>query len=167
MEIFEIILGILLISYVIKKRNQFNTLRRNVQHQAANIGIHIEKRSQCLNDAMNIAKINYRQEVEGVEKLTINDQLEKLAYLGQKYPSLQSTSNYNLIVQQAFELNKDISASRELVNGNINIYNDAISMFPGLLIALIFGYKKEKFIDEENIENNKMLERTEFSFDKF
>ena len=58
---------------------------------------------------------------------------------------------------------KILSFNRE----NINIYNDAISMFPGLLIALIFGYKKEKFIDEDNIENNKMLERTEFSFDKF
>lgn len=164
---WKIVIAVILVIYVIAKRNEFETLRRNVKHQASNIGIYIEKRSACLNDALNIAKISYSHEVEGIEKLTAGDQLNQLAFLGQKYPGLQSVGGYSTILQNAFALNQDIAATRTMTNGNINEYNSAIHAFPGLLIAKIFGYKDEKLIDEENIEKNKTLTKAEVDFSKF
>ena len=90
-----------------------------------------------------------------------------MAFLGQKYPSLQTTGNYGEIIATAIRLNNDISATRVLVNGNINAYNDAISMFPGLLIAKLFRYKPETLIDEENIAENKKLKKESVDFSQF
>lgn len=131
------------------------------------IGLYIEKRANCLNDAMNIAKISYSREVEGIERLTAKDQLDQLAFLGQKYPALTSTGEYAEILHRAFALNADITSSKALVNGSIQEYNDAITSFPGLLVAAIFGYKKETFIDEENIADNMKLNKAPVDFSKF
>ena len=65
------------------------------------------------------------------------------------------------------ELNRNISASRQLLNGNIREYNTAITNFPGVIVASVFGYTEEKFIDEENYEENKKIDKTEVDFSKF
>ena len=74
------------------------------------IGIQKAKRAECLNDALQIAKLSYEKEVSGIEKLTANDRLEQLAFLGQKYPDLQSIQGYNQALNQAYELNQEIAA---------------------------------------------------------
>lgn len=93
--------------------------------------------------------------------------MERLSYLGQKYPELQSISGYQNAMKQAFSLNSDISAARELLNGNIREYNTAITNFPGSLIASAFGYTEEKFIDEESYEENKKIDKSEVDFSQF
>ena len=166
MLIIAIILFIIL-CYVISKRNSFNKLRRAVKQQGADIGIQISKRTACLNDALSIAKNSYEKEVAGIEKLTPSNQVEKLRYLGEMYPELMSIHGYQKALEESFDLNRDIAATRELLNGNIREYNDAITDFPGLIVAAIFGYKKETFIDEENIEENKKIDKNDVDFSKF
>ena len=147
-----------IIIYVVVTRNKFNELQQAIKHEGSDIGIQIANRTQCLNDALNIAKLSYEKEVAGIEQLTANDKLEKLAFLGQKYEE---------ILKQANNLNRNISASRQLLNGNIRVYNTAISNFPGVIIAAIFGYTAEKFIDEENYEKNKEIDKSDVDFTKF
>ena len=74
---------------------------------------------------------------------------------------------YNQALNQAYELNQEIAASRSLLDGNIRRYNTEIANFPGCIIASIFDYKPETFIDEENYEENKKLNKEEVHFDKF
>lgn len=168
MEILLVIVVVIwFLGYMIKKRNEFNKLRRTVTQASSDIGIQISKRSACLNDALSIAKKNYEHEVAGIDKLSNSEQLKQLQYLGQRYPGLQSTEGYNRIIGEAVELDKDIAAQRTIVNGNIREYNDAITNFPGLIIAAILRYKTVQFIDEENIEENKKLDKTEVDFSKF
>ena len=90
MKFVIIVIVVILLIYIISKRNSFNELRRSIKHQESSIGIQIEKRSRCLHDAMNIAKLACSHEVGGMERLTARDQLNQLAYLGEKYPSLSS-----------------------------------------------------------------------------
>lgn len=148
-------------------RNKFNRLRRSVLEASSDIGIQISKRSTCLNDALAIAKRNYEHEVGGIDKLSNSEQLKQLRYLGERYPSLRSTEGYNRMIDKAVELDNDIAAQRTIVNGNIREYNNAITEFPGLIIATIFRYKTIKFIDEENVEENRKLDKTEVDFSKF
>lgn len=162
-----LIILIIIAAYVVVTRNKFNELQKLIKHQGSDIGIQMNKRTQCLNDALNIVKISYRHETEGIEKLTANDRLEQLRYLGEKYPELQSIRSYQSAMEHAFELSSDISAARELLNGNIREYNTAITNFPGNIVASVFGYTEEKFIDEENYEENKKLDKSEINFDQF
>ena len=167
MGILFIVFVIWFLSYMIKKRNEFNKLRRMVTQASSNIGIEISQRSACLNDALSIAKKNYEHEVSGIDKLSNAEQLKQLQYLGDKYPTLRATEGYNRIIGEAIELDKNIAAQRTIVNGNIREYNDAITAFPALIIAFILRYKTIKFIDEENIEENRKLDKTEVDFSKF
>lgn len=156
-----------LVFWLIKSRNSFQKMRNEVSAQKSNISNYIEQRTQYLNDALNVAKLSYAHEVEGIEKLTANDQFEQLRVLGQKYPQLQHTAAYQETITRLPMLERDIAASKTLLNGNIKEYNEAISMFPGLLIAMLFGFKRETYIDEENMEQNKRVNRSEVNFSKF
>lgn len=167
MRILFWIIIIAAIYYFITTKNRFNELSQSIKHGGSQIGIQKAKRADCLNDALRIAKISYEKEVSGIERLTENDRLEQLAFLGQKYPELQSMQGYNQALNQAYELNKEITAARNLLNGNIRRYNTEIANFPGCIIASIFDYKPETFIDEENYEENKKLDKSEVHFDEF
>ena len=154
-------------NYVITTRNYINSLRQAIKHENSNIGVAISKRTACLKDALQIVKISYDKEVSGIEKLTAGDKLERLSYLGQKYPDLQSIAGYQNAMNQAFSLNGDISAARELLNGNIREYNTVVTSFPASLIASAFGYAEERFVDEENYEENKKIDKSEVDFSQF
>ncbi len=162
------IVALIFVSYIIGTRNDFDKLRRAIKQQGSNIGIKISKRTSCLNDAIAIVKSQYKAEIEGIEKLTASQQMEQLKYLGSSlYPNLQSNQGYQITLHEAMELDKEISASRELLDGNIRAYNDAISSFPALILAKIFGFKEEKFIDEDNYEANKTLDKRDVDLTNF
>ena len=167
MKFVIIVIVVILLIYIISKRNSFNELRRSIKHQESSIGIQIEKRSRCLHDAMNIAQLACSHEVGGMERLTARDQLNQLAYLGEKYPSLSSHSSFTMSIHEAFELNRDITASKEMLDGNINRYNNAITSFPGLLVAAMFGYKPEKFVDEDSAAENRKMHKQEVDFSQY
>ena len=167
MSIWGYILIIILLIYIIVKRNEYARMRQDIKQAGSDISVMVEKRAASLNDALSIAKIGYKSEVDGIEKLSCSEQLSQLAYLGQKYPSLTSVGNYSETLSHAFHLNSDISAAREILNGNINEYNHLVTAFPGNIIALLFRYKAEKVIDEENLEKHRHLSTKDVDFDKF
>lgn len=161
------IIVIIVLSYAISTRNKFDKLRRAIKAETSNIGIYRTKREDCLNDLMSIAKTSNDREVNSIEKLTAEEKLSQLSYLGQRYPSLQSSAAFSEQMRQASILQADIAANRTLLNGNIQVYNDAISKFPALIVAGIFGFKEEKFIDEDNAEENKRLNHREINFSDY
>lgn len=167
MSIWGYILIIILLIYIIVKRNEYARKRQDIKQAGSDISVMVEKRAASLNDALSIAKIGYKSEVDGIEKLSCSEQLSQLAYLGQKYPSLSSVGNYSETLSQAFQLNNEITASRQILNGNITEYNKAVTAFPGNIIALLFRYKAEKVIDEENLEKHRHLSTKDVDFDKF
>lgn len=165
MKLFIVIM--ILVIYVVCKKNSFNSLQKSIKHGESEIGIQMAKRRDCLDDALQIAKLSYEKEVEGIERLTAGDKLERLAFLGQKYPDLQYTNGYQQALGQAMELDRDITAARQILNGNIREYNTAITSFPGSLLASVFGYKEEKFLDEENGAQNRQLNKSEIDFNQY
>lgn len=161
------IIAIILVIYVIAKRNEINNLKISIDNAKSEISVQREKRSASLNDAMRVLKVSYEHEIAGIEKLTAGEQLNQLQFLAEKYPAIKSVEGYTEASRQAVELNKDISASKTIVNGNIRQYNSVIGGFPANLVALVFGYKREKFIDEDNMENNMKVQIEDVDFSKF
>ena len=165
--IIAIVVLVLIIVWMISKANQFQALRTAVTAQQSNISNYIEQRTKYLNDALNVAKLGHIHEVEDMERLTANQQVEQLQALGVKYPQLQNNASYQETISRLPALERDIAASKTLLNGNILECNEAISMFPALIVAKIFKFKRETFIDEENIGENKKVDRSEVDFSKF
>lgn len=161
------IVAVAVVLWGIGWRNEFEELRRSIRAELSNISIYTEKRADCLNDMLSIANISYKNEIAGLQQLTAGDQLKQLVAMGQAYPTLQTSAAYQEQMRQAIILQQDIAAARALLNGNIQSYNNAITRFPGLIVASMFGYKEEKFIDEENMEANRRLKKREVDFTQF
>ena len=79
---------------------------------------------------------------------------------------VKSIGEYSAIARKSEMLDKNLTAARQLVNGNIREYNTAINNFPGTIVASMFGFKEEAFIDAENYEKNKSLERRNLDLTK-
>jgi len=167
MNLFWIIVAIVLVVWAVKTRNNFEELRRSVRRGASEIGIMKENRAASLNDAMNIAKIAHAKEVEGIATLVGTEKLEGLRFLGDRFPELYNNPNFGTAMEKSFALNQEITAARRILDGNIETYDNAITKFPGLIVAAVFGYKKEQFIDEENETQNRQLSHATVDFDKF
>ena len=124
----------------------------------------------CERCGVEITKSKVRRErmghIELAAQLTAKDKLDRLLFLGQKYPDLKSIGEYSAIARKSEMLDKNLTAARQLVNGNIREYNTAINNFPGTIVASMFGFKEEAFIDAENYEKNKSLERRNLDLTK-
>ena len=125
--------------YVIMTRNKFNELQQMIKNGVSDIGVQSE---------------------------ALDRTLDKLIDIGQKYPDLKSIGEYSAIARKSEMLDKNLTAARQLVNGNIREYNTAINNFPGTIVASMFGFKEEAFIDAENYEKNKSLERRNLDLTK-
>ena len=125
--------------YVIMTRNKFNELQQMIKNGVSDIGVQSE---------------------------ALDRTLDRLLFLGQKYPDLKSIGEYSAIARKSEMLDKNLTAARQLVNGNIREYNTAINNFPGTIVASMFGFKEEAFIDAENYEKNKSLERRNLDLTK-
>lgn len=64
-----------LISITVKKRNEFETLRQSVKTGLSNISIQEEELNRALGNALNIAKLNHKTEIDKIAQLTKNEQL--------------------------------------------------------------------------------------------
>ena len=155
------------LGWVIKTRNSFEKLRNAVDEESSNISVFVEKYNETISDAMNIANISHRNEVAGMQSISGQDKLDQLAYLGQRYPELGCSPIYQQIVKQGLILREDISASKVLLNSNISAYTEAINDFPGNIVAGIFGYKKEVYIDHENLMENRKVSKKTVDFAQF
>ena len=155
------------LGWVISTRNRFEKLRNAVEEESSNISVFVEKYNETISDAMNIAMISHRNEVSGIQSISGGEKLDQLAYLGQRYPELGCSPIYQQIVKQGMILKDDISASKVLLNSNISAYTEAINDFPGNIVAGLLGYKKEVYIDHENLAENRKVSKKTVDFAQF
>lgn len=88
-------------------------------------------------------------------------ELKKFSVTIENYPQLLSNHNFTKLQDAMIDLEKNISASRRFYNSSVIEFNDAIQMFPGILLASAMGLqKRDRFSIEEterNIPNTKEL----------
>lgn len=81
-------------------------------------------------------------------------ELKKFSMTVENYPQLLSNNNFTKLQDAMIDLEKNISASRRFYNSSVIEFNDAIQMFPGVLLASSMGLqKRDRFSIEENEKN--------------
>lgn len=81
-------------------------------------------------------------------------ELKKFSMTIENYPQLLSNNNFTKLQDAMIDLEKNISASRRFYNSSVIEFNDAIQMFPGVLLASSMGLqKRDRFSIEENEKN--------------
>ena len=77
----------------------------------------------------------------------------------ENYPQITATAGFQELMGSLKEIEKEISSTREFYNGAVRIFNNKVLVFPTVLIANMFGFKKQPYFevkDEKERENVKV-----------
>ena len=71
--------------------------------------------------------------------------------VAENYPDLKSNTNFLRLQDELLETEDKVAFSRQFYNDAVTIYNNKLQMFPGNLVAGIFGFREEALFnaDEE------------------
>ncbi len=98
---------------------------------------------------------NARSKVAGAgnvpDKIAANNELSgalsRLMVVVERYPDLKANQNFMKLQDELAGTENRIAVERMRYNDAVKIYNQAIRVFPGNLIANMFGFKEAAFFD--------------------
>lgn len=96
------------------------------------------------------------------EKMEVNKQLSsgisKLIAVAESYPDLKANQNFTDLSKELSKIEEDIANSRKYYNGTVRNFNNKVMMFPGNIVANMFGFKKANMFEaaEEEKKNVKV-----------
>lgn len=80
--------------------------------------------------------------------------ISKLFALTESYPELKADTSFMNLQEQLKETENKIAAARSFYNDTVLIYNNAVQLFPTVLIAGLLGFKTRKFIEATKDEQS-------------
>ena len=84
--------------------------------------------------------------------------LRQLFALGEAYPDLKASQNFQQLQSELADLENKIAAARRFFNNAVQEYNTALQQFPAVLIARPGGFTQRDFFDV-GAEQRKELEQ--------
>ena len=87
--------------------------------------------------------------------------LRSLFAVSETYPDLKANANFMDLQNQLSRIEEEIAGSRRYYNGVVNRYNTKTEMFPGNILASIFGFKRKPLYE---VQDSKERENIKVSF---
>lgn len=92
------------------------------------------------------------------KKINVNEQLEKsitkIMAISENYPELKANENFTKLSTDIIKIEDEIANSRKYYNGAVRELNNKIQMFPGNIVAKIFGFKQANMFEANDEERN-------------
>lgn len=73
--------------------------------------------------------------------------VQRLIALVENYPDLKASQNFLDLQRQLADTENQIQFARRYYNGAVNLYNNRIQVFPGVIVARAFNFKEAEFFD--------------------
>lgn len=70
-----------------------------------------------------------------------------LLVVAEAYPQLEATRNFSQLQDELRETENQIQITRRVYNDTVETYNTAIQVFPELIVARLFGFRRREFFD--------------------
>ncbi len=117
--------------------NLVNSVRGYMKHESGTL----EKVMEARNKAVNASSPNQRMEAEG----EVSGVLGRLFAVMENYPDLKANQNVMALQGELTQTEDKIAYSRQFYNDITMKYNTAIEVFPGNIIANMFGFQAFEF----------------------
>lgn len=175
-----VVIAIVLV-FVITTYNELVRLRNKVKNAFSQIDTQLQRRFDLIPNLVETVKgfaTHEKELLENVaasrsgymnassngEKLAMNNQLtsnlRSLFAVAESYPELKANTNFLKLQDELSETEDKVTYSRQFYNDAVTIYNNKIQMFPGNLIAGIFGFKEEELFN--TVDKAKEAPRVQF-----
>lgn len=155
---------ILLVLWLVSSYNGFVRLRNKSEEAFSAMDVSLKKRYDLIPNFVETVKgyakheqdtlqavINARNmamNANSPEQKIANDNalsgtLKSLFALTESYPDLKANQNFLSLQNQLSRIEEEIAGSRRYYNGVVNKYNTKTEMFPGNILASLFGFKRK------------------------
>ena len=166
-----IVVVIAVLAFVIKTYNELVRLRNKVKNAFAQIDTQLQRRFDLIPNLVETVKgfaTHEKELLENVtasrngyahassngEKMAMNNKLtsslRSLFAVVENYPDLKANTNFLKLQDELSETEDKITYSRQFYNDAVTIYNNKIQMFPGNIIAGMFGFREEELFNTED-----------------
>lgn len=115
--------------------NFVETVKGYVKHEQDTLQAVINARNMAMNANSPEQKIANDNALSGT--------LKSLFALTESYPDLKANQNFLSLQNQLSRIEEEIAGSRRYYNGVVNKYNTKTEMFPGNILASLFGFKRK------------------------
>lgn len=155
----------------------FNAMQRKsnkVKNALSSIDVMFKKRNDLIPNLVNTVKgyMNYEEEClsrvislrnKMNERMTnkLNNEMSSgikdLLAIAESYPNLKANEQFMRLQKALYDMEEVISAARRTYNAHVTSYNTFISIFPNLIFAKIYGFKKyELFKVSDDLREGKI-----------
>ena len=182
-----IILGIVVIVFLwaTAKYNLFIKLRNNRENAFADIDVQLKQRHDLIPQLVSTVKGYASHEKETLDRIVsarsgainaksidekivaenaLTSALAGLKVTVEAYPDLKANTNFMQLQEEISDIENKLAAVRRYFNSATKELNTAIEMFPGNIIAGMFGFHKEMMFDLGTEERTNLEKAPEISF---
>ena len=166
-----VVIVIAVLAFVIKTYNGLVRLRNKVKNAFAQIDTQLQRRFDLIPNLVETVKgfaTHEKELLENVtasrngyahassngEKMALNNQLtsslRSLFAVVENYPDLKANTNFLKLQDELSETEDKITYARQFYNDAVTIYNDKIQMFPGNIVAGMFGFREEELFNTDD-----------------
>lgn len=163
MELIVAGLVLLLAVVLIGIYNRLVGLRQNVQQGVADIDAQLRQRHDLIPNLVNTVKgyaIHEQDTLDAVIKARntaaqggpnstsegqLRVALDKLLALGEAYPDLKASANFQQLQDELGDVEDKLAASRRALNAAVSRYNTGRESFPAVLFAGMLGFAQADF----------------------
>lgn len=170
-------IAVVLVLYLVGMYNGFIILRTRIQEALSGIDVQLKRRADLIPNLVETVKGYAKHEkviFENVtkarasmmsagslqEKADANNQLsgalKTLFAVAEAYPDLKANTNFQDLQRQLEDTEDKVSFSRQFYNSNVLEFNSKVQLFPGTIIAGMFGFKTEEFFAATEEEKKKI-----------
>ena len=178
--ITKIIIGLIIILiplfYIISVFNRLTKLLNKVKESWSSVDILLKQRADLIPNVVSAIKGYSKHEKNTLTSITkarsevinaeskkdsidanerLGNEVSKIMMLKEEYPELKADKNFMRLQDDLSEIEDSIAKSRSIYNKNVLNYKNNIEVFPSNIIASIFGFKQELFLEikKEEKEN--------------
>lgn len=130
--------------------NYVETVKGYAKHEKETLDAVIKARNQAISASTPEGKIAGDNAVNGT--------LKSLFALTEAYPELKANESFVRMQDQLARIEEEIAGSRRYYNAVVNKYNTKTEMFPGSMLAAVFGFQRKPLyevsedIQRENVK---------------
>lgn len=162
--------------FVLGQYNNFVVLRNRIQNAWAQINVELKRRYDLIPNLVEAVKgyMKFEKEVlenvvkarseamnakgpaeAGVAENNLTGTLKSLFAVVENYPDLKADQNVLKLQEELTTTENKIAFSRQFYNDIVMRFNQAIQVFPGNIIAMLFGFKAAEYfeVDLETVKD--------------
>jgi len=157
------VIAVILLFMVIGIYNRLVALRQNVNQGVADIDAQLRQRHDLVPNLVNTVKgyathekttfdevIEARNRAASGSPSSENEAqlrigLDKLLALGEAYPDLKASANFQELQGELADLEDKLAAARRALNAAVSRFNAAVQSFPAVLFAGALGFREADF----------------------